>query len=106
MTDGINNIERLRSFYRSRTLNNSGNAVESGLKEIVSELKIANDLKAREEAPITNATGSPYLEDQPFYRQEALFGSPRETEWKKVPSYEETRNKSLSFALLKKLNVL
>lgn len=100
----IRKIDLLRSFYRSQNYGSSNELRE--LKEIKNELKVANDLRAREDEEITNATGSPYLEDQPFQRKEVLFGSARETEWKDVPSYEETRNKTLAFRNLKKLNVI
>lgn len=105
MSNGINKVDLLRNAYRANTLSGSS-AEERVLQEIKNELKIANDLKVTDEEPITNATGSPYLEDQSFQRKEVLFGSARETEWKNVKSYEETRNKTLAFTNLKRLNIL
>ena len=36
---------------------------------------------------------SPYLTDRAFYQLSAVKESPEEASWKKVPSYEESREK-------------
>lgn len=66
---------------------------------------ILNDENALEERKITNATGSPYLSDAPFYLKNVLYNSVRETEWKEVKSFEETYNRQVEFNL-KKLNII
>lgn len=106
MTDGVRKLEILRSFYRAQS-RASGNE-NSELKDIANELKAANDLKAEEEVEITNATGSPYLQDQPWQKKGVLLGSAEETDWKKVKSYEETHDKTLPLSRenLKKLNII
>ncbi len=105
MTDKVIRLDLLRSFYRAESRLKGNDNLE--LKDIANELKIANDLKASDDdAEISNATGSPYLQDQRFQRKNVLFGSAEETDWKTVKSYEETRNKTLVFTNLKKLNIL
>jgi hypothetical protein len=103
MSDGIRRLELLRNVYRARETSNSEST--RALNEIKNEIKIANDERVRDETPITTATNSPYLTDQPFYIKEALFNSSAETEWKEVKSYDEVRN-PLAFKNLKKLNIL
>lgn len=102
--DGIRKIDLLRNLYRAQTAY-SNNETVSELRQIKSELKLANDLTV-EESPPTNATGSPYLQDQPFQLKNVLYNSPQETEWRDVPSYEQTRENALAFRNLKKLNIL
>lgn len=102
--DSIKKVDFLRSYYRANTAS-SGSEVVRELKEIKNELRVANNMRADDVTP-TNATGSPYLNDQTFQLQNVLFNSPRETEWKEVPSYEQTRENALVFRNLKKLNVL
>jgi hypothetical protein len=75
------------------------------LNNIKNELMILNDENALEEKKITNATGSPYLSDAPFYLKNVLYNSAKETEWKEVKSYEETYNRQTEFNL-KKLNII
>lgn len=105
MSDPIKKVELLRNLYRAQ---NSGgnNEILRELKQVNNELKIANDIRVRTEKAITNATGSPYLEDQTFQQAEVRYNSPRETEWKEVKSYEENRQNALVFRNLKRLNII
>ncbi|QDK41529.1 hypothetical protein DOM21_08705 [Bacteriovorax stolpii] len=106
MTDGVRKLDLLRGFYRAQA--RASGSESSELKEIASELKIANELKAQEEVEITNATGSPYLQDQSWQKKGVLLGSAEETDWKKVKSYEEAHDKTLPLSRenLKKLNII
>lgn len=103
--DSIKKVDFLRSFYRAQG-GVSHNELVREIKELKNEIHIANDIKAEGDAKPTNATGSPYLQDQPFQLKNVLFNSPQETEWKDVPSYEQTRENALAFRNLKKLNIL
>lgn len=107
MTDysGIKRVDMLRNLYRATTPSTSSETV-SELKQIKNELKIANDVKAREEDQITNATNSPYLKDQPWYNKDVIANSEKETDWREVKSYEEAKNEVLIFRNLRKLNII
>lgn len=100
----VNKVDSLRAFYKALTRHSSNESL-SELKEIKNELKVANDLKINEEQN-TNASGSPYLKDQDFYKKEVFFNSPKETDWKKVKSSEELKQDALAFTKLRKLNIL
>lgn len=102
--DSIKKVDFLRSFYKAQAGGANSDVVRE-LKEIKAEIKLANDMRAEETTP-NNATGSPYLNDQSFQLRNVLFNSARETEWKEVPSYEQTRENALVFRNLKKLNIL
>lgn len=102
---GIKRVDLLRNLYRSQGSGSNDRTV-SELKEIKSELKIANDMKAREEDAITNASSSPYLKDQPWYNKDVIAGTEKETDWREVKSYEEAKNEVLIFRNLRKLNII
>lgn len=102
---GIKRVDLLRNLYKASTGYSSDKTV-SELKEIKNELKIANDVKAREEDVITNATNSPYFKDQPWYNKDVIAGSEKETDWREVKSYEEAKNEVLIFRNLRKLNII
>lgn len=105
MSDGIKRLDSLRNLYKAQS-GLSGSAVLGELKQITAELKIANNQNSADEKPITTSTNSPYLPDQPFYDKEALYNSPEEVDWKKVRSYEETKQNALVIRNLKKLNII
>lgn len=88
-SDSITRINLLRSLYQSQETGSSSEQVRV-LQQIKSELKIANDEKSRENAAITNATNSPYLPDQVFYKKEIVYDSLTETSWREVKSAEAT----------------
>lgn len=104
MSSSIKNIDTLRNLYKSQA--SGTNEMIRELRQIKNEIKIGNDIKTQLETPITNATGSPYFKDQDYYNKNVLFNSPKETEWKNVPSYEENRQQALIAENLKKLNIL
>lgn len=102
-SDSLKVLEANRNYYRAQnTVSNS--ETERQLKEIKNELQILNDNQASN-APITNATGSPYLSDQEFSLKNIIYNSPDETSWKDVKSYEEMYNKTATYNL-KKLNII
>lgn len=105
MTDGIKRVDMLRQLYRSKE-SGASSAIEKELALIKNELAIANDEKSASASEITNATGSPYLSDQPYYSKEVIFNSPAEVDWKEVKSYEQSRNTDLAFKNLKRLNII
>lgn len=111
MSNPINKINVLRTFYNAQNAKGETN-IGQDLKEIKTELRIANDVKATDEASsdvkalIGSATGSPYLTDQPWYNKTVIYNSPTETSWKDVRSEEENRRAAYNFANLKKLNIM
>ena len=88
--DSINRISYLRTLYKSQESNAPSEEVRQ-LQNIKNELKIANDISARDDSTITNAVGSPYLPDQKFYKKEVIFNSPEEVSWKEVKTADEVQ---------------
>lgn len=107
-SDGITRINSLRAMYQAKNTGSSSDIVQE-LQQIKNEVMIANDEKIREEDPITNATNSPYLPDQKFFKKETVFNSPEETRWKEVKSAEQVQ-KDLEDSYIeynrKKLNII
>lgn len=107
-SDGITRINLMRSLYKSKEVG-SANEMVRQLQEIKNELKIANDEAIRKEDPITNATNSPYLTDQPSFKKDVIYGSSAEVEWKEVKSAEEIekeRDEQFTESNKKKLNII
>lgn len=104
MSDLIKKIDILRSIYNARSIH-TNNGMDDELREIKTELKIANDLQTSSNA-ITHSTNSPYLEDQKFYNKEVRYNSPRETSWKEVRSEEDNIRAAYNARNLRKLNIL
>lgn len=99
MSDALKRINMLRNFHKSHEYASSETVRE--LKQIKGELKIIVDEAARKNAPITNATNSPYLQDQEFQKPGVLLGSNEETEWKEVKSAEQLKKD-----ILRKINII
>ena len=104
----IDSLNRLNS--KRALLNTQDEIATSGsereLKVIKNELKILNDETANNNEPaITNASGSPYAVDQPFFNKEVVYNSTTETDWKEVKSYDELYSNLGSYNL-KKLNII
>ncbi len=82
--------------------------------EFARELKLARQelhLIHREQQGLAEmASGktekSPYFNDRPFSSQTEIQGTPKETEWKKVASYEELRESAPIEHNLRKLNII
>ncbi len=89
-SDGINRVNLLRNFYQAKESGSSSEMVRE-LQQIKNELKIANDERAQDEEALTNATKSPYLPDQKFYKKDVVFNSLEETKWKEVKSAEQVQ---------------
>ena len=87
-SDGITRINFLRQLYQSQETGSSNEVVRE-LQKIKTEAVIANDDRVRDDNPITNATKSPYLTDQVFYRKDVVYNSAEETSWKNVKTSEE-----------------
>jgi len=87
-SDGITRINFLRQLYQSQE-SGSSNEVVRELQKIKAEAVIANDERARDNSTITNATKSPYLTDQAFYRKDIVYNSAEETNWKNVKTSDE-----------------
>jgi|GEM_PF-728360 len=107
-SDGITRINLMRSLYKSKEVGSSSEMVRQ-LQEIKNELKITNDENIRKEEPISNATNSPYLTDQPSFKKDVIYGSPAEVEWKIVKSeaeLEKEREEQLAESNKRKLNVI
>lgn len=107
-SDAITRINILRSLYQSKETGSSSEQVRE-LQQIKNELKIANDVKSSESSPITNATNSPYLPDQLFYKKDVVYNSATETSWREVKSAEETLKEAQNAYLesnRRKLNIL
>jgi hypothetical protein len=111
MSNPINKISILRSLYSAQDAKAQHN-IGDDLKQIKTELRIANDMKATEEACsdvktlVNSATSSPYLADQQYYNKTALYNSPNETNWKEVRSEEDNRRAAYNSWNLKKLNIM
>ncbi len=101
----IKKVETLRAYYKATTAYTSNEQTRE-LREIANELKVANDLKEEADEKITNATGSPYLKDQPWYKKDVVLNSEKQEDWRDVKSYEDARQEVLIFKNLKKLNIL
>lgn len=111
MSDPIRKVDILRSLYNAKSMKaNSG--LDDDLKEIKTELRIANDLRTDGNGAesvanaITNSTHSPYLEDQKFYNKEVRYNSEKETSWKEVRSEEDNLRAAYNARNLRKLNIL
>lgn len=107
-SDGITRINLMRNLYKSKEVGSSSEMVRQ-LQDIKNELKIANDEAIRKEEPITNATNSPYLADQPSFKKEVILGSQAEVAWKEVKSSDELereREESFTESNRKKLNII
>lgn len=107
-SDGITRINFLRQLYQSKETG-SGSEVVRELQKIKNEVKISNDEKVRDDSAITNATKSPYLPDQLFYKKEVVYNSAEETSWKDVKTADqieqETEEKYLE-SNRRKLNII
>lgn len=103
--DVIKRIDLRRAIYKANTDKNASELVRS-LQEIKSELKLQTDISAiKDQETASNAVRSPYLPDQMWHNPKVVFNSEKETEWKKVASFEELRD-SYAFEQKKKLNVI
>jgi hypothetical protein len=67
----------------------SNSEIVRELQKIKNEAIIANDERARGDNSITNATKSPYLTDQTFYKKDIVYNSAEETSWKNVKTSDE-----------------
>ena len=107
-SDGITRINLLRQLYQSQVAGSSNEVVRE-LQNIKTEAVIANNERVRDDNPITNATKSPYLTDQTFYRQNIVYNSAEETSWKNVKTSDqvslEAQEKYLE-ANRRKLNII
>jgi hypothetical protein len=101
----LKKVDTLRKLYKAQTPYSSDEQVRE-LRKIANELKISNYLTAGKDQQITNATGSPYLKDQPYYNKDVTLGSEKETDWREVKTYEEAKNEVLIFKNLRKLNII
>lgn len=107
-SDGITRISFLRQLYQSKETGSSSEVVRE-LQQIRNELKIANDENVRDNNQISNATKSPYLPDQMFYRKDVVYESAEETKWKEVKTSEQLEKENQEIYLesnLRKLNIL
>jgi hypothetical protein len=104
-SNDLKKIDNLRHLYKAQTPYSSNEQVRE-LREIANEIKISNDLAVGKDQQITNATGSPYLKDQPYYKKDVILGSDKETDWREVKTYEEAKNEVLIFKNLRKLNII
>ena len=98
-------------MYNSRNTQLTSSTNEE-LREIKTELKIANDERVSIQESndvktlIGSATSSPYLSDQPFYNKERYYNSPQETSWREVRTEEENRQAAYNLMKLKRLNII
>lgn len=107
-SDAITRINFQRALYKSQEVPSTSQEVRV-LQEIKNELKISNNEKAREDNPINNSTGSPYLPDQLFYKKEVVYNSSVETNWREVKTAEKALEEAKEQYLQsnrKKLNIL
>ncbi len=103
--DLLKRIDIRRAIYKNNSTPNSSELVRA-VNEVKNELKVQTDIAAMSaDNEITNIKDSPYLPDQKWYRPLAIKGTDKETEWKKVKSYEEERD-SFAFEQTKKLNII
>lgn len=111
MSDPIRKIDIMRTLYNAQNTQTKEN-VGDELKQIKTELRIANDMKPTGEASgdvktlVGSASGSPYLTDQPYYNKNVIYNSPAETSWKDVRSEEDNRRAAYNAWNLKKLNIM
>ena len=87
-SDGITRINYLRQLYQAQESGSSSEVVRE-LQKIKNEAVIANNERVREDNTITNATKSPYLADQMFYKKDVVYNSAEETSWKNVKTSDE-----------------
>ncbi|MDO9182535.1 MAG: hypothetical protein Q7U04_09000 [Bacteriovorax sp.] len=107
-SDGISRLNFLRQLYETKTNGNSSEVVRE-LQQIKTEVKIANDERVRDDAPLTNATKSPYLPDQMFFKKDVVYNSAEETKWKDVKTSDQVEKETQENYLesnLRKLNVI
>jgi hypothetical protein len=107
-SDGITRINFLRQLYQSQD-SGSGSEVVRELQKIKNEVKIANDEKVRDDSTITNATKSPYLPDQMFYKKDVVYNSAEETKWKDVKTADQVEQETQENYLesnRRKLNII
>lgn len=107
-SDGITRINFLRKLYQSKEIGSSSQEVRE-LQLIKNELKIANDEKTRDNNVVTNATRSPYLPDQLFYKKDVIYNSEEETSWRTVKSSEQLQLEAQEAYLqsnIRKLNII
>ena len=107
-SDGITRLNFLRQLYQAKETGSSSEVVRE-LQKIKNEVQISNDEKIREDNTITNATKSPYLPDQVFYKKDVVYNSAEETSWKDVKTSDqiekETEEKYLE-SNRRKLNII
>ena len=101
MSDGIKRIDSSRTSYNKPQSDLSGSPVLNELKQITAELKELNQT-----SDVNNATNSPYLHDQIFHKKEVIYNSPEESDWRKVRSYEESKQQALVFKNLRRLHII
>jgi hypothetical protein len=87
-SDGITRINFLRQLYQSKETG-SGSEVVRELQKIKNEVKITNDEKVRDDNTVTNATKSPYLPDQMFFKKDVVYNSAQETSWQDVKTADQ-----------------
>lgn len=107
-SDGITRLNFLRQYYQSQNTGSSSEVVRE-LQKIKNEVKISNDERVREDNTITNATKSPYLPDQMFYKKEVVYNSAQETSWKEVKTADQIEQETQEDFLesnRRKLNVI
>lgn len=107
-SDGITRINFLRKLYQSKETGSSSEEVRE-LQQIKNELKISNDEKTRDNNLITNATNSPYLQDQLSYKKDVIYNSTEETSWREVKTAEQTQEQARASYLqskLRRLNII
>ena len=107
-SDGITRINFLRQLYQSKNTVSSSDVVRE-LQQIKNELTISNDEKIRDDQTITNATKSPYLTDQIFFKKDVVYNSAEETKWKEVKTAEEVEKNTQEDYLesnRRKLNII
>ena len=107
-SDGISRINFLRQIYQAQESGSSSDVVRE-LQNIKNEVKIANDEKVRDDNIITNATKSPYLPDQMFYRKDVVYNSAEETKWKDVKTAQQVEQNTTDNyieANRRKLNII
>ncbi len=103
----LSRVDFLRSLYRKPDSTVNNDAVSS-IKEILVELKVQNELlDSSISQKISNSPKSPYLHDQENFNTKMIYQSDRESDWKKVPSFEETYGSyTYSENQIRKLNIL
>lgn len=113
MSESIKRINILRTIYNAKNDHTNTNVADE-LKQIKTELKIANDERAisggsnnsDDTVDAIINTKSPYLEDQPYFKKELLYNSTKETDWKQVRSEEENNRAAYNAQKLRRLNII